>query len=98
LPLPAEDPKKIIIHTQAFIAGSHPQQHVKIYINQIFIKEVNLSERIKNTLELPFPRALTSLPIIKLEFQFSDAISPQALGLGIDTRPLAMGIEFIEFE
>lgn len=98
LPLPAEDPKKIIIHTQAFIAGSHPQQHVKIYINQIFIKEVNLLERMNNSIEIPLPQAFNLQQKIKLQFEFPDTISPQALGLGIDTRPLAMGIEFIEFE
>ena len=98
LPLPAEDPKKLIIHAQAFITDSHPQQRVNIYINQIFIKEVILLDRMKNRIELPLPQAFNVQQQIKLQFQFPDAISPQSLGLGIDTRPLAMGIEFIEFE
>ena len=98
LPLPAEDPKKLIIHAQAFIAGSHPQQRINIYINQIFIKEVNLLGRMNNRIELPLPRAFNLQQQIKLQFEFPDAISPQTLSLGIDTRPLAMGIEFIEFE
>ena len=68
------------------------------YINQIFIKEVNLLGRMNNRIELPLPRAFNLQQQIKLQFEFPDAISPQTLSLGIDTRPLAMGIEFIEFE
>ena len=98
LPLPSEDPKKLIIHAQAFITGSHPQQRVIIYINQIFMREVNLLDRMNNRIEIPLPQAFNLQQQIKLQFEFPDAISPQTLSLGIDTRPLAMGIEFIEFE
>jgi hypothetical protein len=98
LPLPAVTPKKLVIDAQAFIGGTQTSQFVDISINGVPQAQVVLNKRFDNQIELPLNPAIVNSGSLKLELQFPTAISPKALGIGIDERPLAIGLEAVRYE
>ena len=98
LPLPAQTPKKLIIDTQAFVSGLHPTQEVDIWINGVFQKHVVLEQRFGNQIEVPLPSSIMNADKLKVDLVFPAAISPKALGIGIDERPLAIGLEAVRYD
>lgn len=101
IPLPATNPKKLIIFTQAFIVENHPHQNVNLIIHGKNSKQnLNfvLNKRFKNQVEINLLPSLLEGDNLKLEFEFPLAISPKALGIGNDTRLLAIGLEKIIYE
>ncbi len=98
LPLPAVTPKKLVIDAQAFIGGTQTFQLVDIAINGAPQAQVVLNKRFGNQIELPLNTAIMNSGPLKLELQFPTAISPMALGIGIDERPLAIGLEAVRYE
>ena len=98
LPLPAQTPKKLIIDTQAFIGGTQTSQLVDIVINGVPQTQAILNKRFGNQIEIPINPAIVNSGPLKLGLQFPTAISPKALGIGIDERPLAIGLEAVRYE
>jgi len=98
LPLPAVTPKKLVIDAQAFVGGTQTSQLVDISINGAPQAQVILNKRFSNQIELPLNPAIMNSGPLKLELQFPTAISPKALGIGIDERPLAIGLEALRYE
>ena len=98
LPLPAKNPQKLIIDTQAFIGGAQNAQEVEVWVNGVLQTKATLTQRFGNEIVVPLPSALTNSKQLKLDFVFPTAISPKALGIGIDERPLALGLEAIRYE
>ena len=54
-------------------------------------------DRLKNSIEIPVPKEFLGGENLKIELQFPDAVSPQSLGIGIDSRKLSLGIESITY-
>jgi hypothetical protein len=98
LPLPAVTPKKLVIDAQAFIGGTHTSQLIDIAINGVPQAQVILNKRFGNQIEIPLNSSMMNSGPLKLELQFPTAISPKALGIGIDERPLAIGLEAVRYE
>jgi hypothetical protein len=98
LPLPAETPKKIIIEAQAFIGGAQASQEVDILINGIPQAKAVLTKRYGNQIEVLLDPSILNSERLKIEFLFPTAISPKTLGIGIDERPLAIGLETVRYE
>lgn len=98
LPLPAETPKKIIIAAQAFIGGAQASQEVDILINGIPQAKAVLTKRYGNQIEVLLNPSILNSERLKIEFLFPTAISPKTLGIGIDERPLAIGLETVRYE
>ena len=98
MPLPAKIPSKLIIFTQAFIGGEHPTQLVNIAINGGDKHKFVLDKRYGNKIEISLPPSVIKSENLTLDFQFPSAISPKELGIGIDSRPLAIGLEVIYYE
>ena len=98
LPLPAQTPKKLIIDAQAFIGGSQNAQDVEIWINGAPQVKVTLGKRFGNKVEVPLPAKVLNSEQLKVDFVFLKAVSPKALGIGIDERPLAIGLEAVTYE
>ena len=98
LPLPASTPKKLIIDTQAFIGGAQSSQDVEIWINGAPQARVTLNKRFGNEIEVPLSAAALNSERLKVDFVFPTAVSPKALGIGIDERPLAIGLEAVRYE
>jgi len=98
LPLPAIFPQKIVIESQAFIAGAQTNQVVEIWINGVKQTQNILTQRFGNQIEIPLPASIIKSEILRIDFVFPSAISPKALGIGIDERPLAIGLEVVRYE
>jgi hypothetical protein len=98
LPLPAVTPKRLVIDAQAFIGGTHTSQLIDIAINGVPQAQVILNKRFGNQIEIPLNSSMMNSGPLKLELQFPTAISPKALGIGIDERPLAIGLEAVRYE
>ena len=98
LPLPAQNPKKLIIDAQAFIGGSQTAQEVEIWINGALQAKATLVNRFGNEIEVSLPASVLNSEKLKVDFIFPTAISPKALGIGIDERPLTIGLEAVRYE
>jgi hypothetical protein len=98
LPLPAQNPKKLIIDAQAFIGGSQNTQDIEIWMNGAPQAKVTLVKRFGNEIEVSLPASVLNSEKLKVDFVFPTAISPKALGIGIDERPLAIGLEAVRYE
>jgi hypothetical protein len=98
LPLPAQTPKKLIIDAQAFIGGSQTTQDVEIWMNGVLQVKVTLVKRFGNEIEVLLPTSALNSEKLKVDFVFPTAVSPKALGIGIDERPLAIGLEAVRYE
>jgi hypothetical protein len=98
LPLPAQTPKKLIIDAQAFIGGSQTAQDVEIWMNGAPQAKVTLVKRFRNEIEVSLPASVLNSEKLKVDFVFPTAVSPKALGIGIDERPLAIGLEAVRYE
>ena len=98
LPLPAQAPTKLIIDAQAFIGGSQNSQDVEILINGVPQVKVTLNKRFGNEIEVPLSASALNSEKLKLDFLFPTAVSPKSLGIGIDERPLGIGLEALRYE
>ena len=98
LPLPAQTPKKLIIDAQAFIGGSQTSQDVEILVNEVPQVKATLDKRFGNEIEVPLPASVLNSEKLKLDFLFLTAVSPKSLGIGIDERPLGIGLEALRYE
>jgi len=98
LPLPAQMPKKLIIDAQAFIGGSQSSQDVEILLNGVPQVKVTLNKRFGNEIEVPLPASMLNSEKLKIDFLFPTAVSPKSLGIGIDERPLGIGLVALRYE
>jgi hypothetical protein len=98
LPLPAQTPKKLIIDAQAFIGGSQTSQDVEILVNGVPQAKATLNKRFGNEIDVLLPASVLNSEKLKLDFLFQSAVSPKSLGIGIDERPLGIGLEALRYE
>ena len=91
-------PKKLVIDAQDFIGGTQTSQLIDIVINGVPQAQVILNKRFGNQFEVPLTSSMMNAGKLKLELQFPTAISPKALGIDIDERPLAIGLEAVRYE
>lgn len=95
--LPAIDNlRMIVIETNALVTPAYPEQKVRVLLNGIFAKEFALTVHAGNRVEIPVTdkmRALLSASeILHLQFELPNAARPVDLGVGNDTRTLALGL------
>jgi len=98
LPLPAQTPKKLIIDAQAFIGGSQTSQDVEILVNGVPQAKATLNKRFGNEIEVLLTASVLNSENLKVDFLFQSAVSPKSLGIGIDERPLGIGLEALRYE
>jgi hypothetical protein len=98
LPLPAQTPKKLLIDAQAFIGATQTSQDVEVWINGAPQAKALLTKRFANQIEVLLPPSALNDDKLKVEFVFPTAVSPKSQGIGIDERPLAIGLEAVTYE
>ncbi len=98
LSLPAKTPTTLVIKAQAFIGSSKTDQIVEIKVNGVPQKPALLTQRFGNVIEIPLNQSVLNANQLKVEFGFPTAASPKALGIGIDERPLAIGLESVRYQ
>ena len=87
----------LAIQLAGFVPHEHPQQRVNVLFNGVLIESFLVVEAspISKTITLP-PTLLREDN--DLTFELPDAMSPAALGLSNDTRPLAIAVYSLELK
>ena len=68
------------------------QQNVRVYAGDTFLLEYDASGETKKTISIP-STSVQENGFLTIRFELPDAVSPQSLGLGEDTRLLAIGLK-----
>ena len=76
-----------------FISSVLPVQKIEFWVNGQLLKTESLNFPEAKKVILDIPALLNKQDILKINLRLPDAMSPKALGLGNDTRRLAVGIE-----
>lgn len=85
------------IELAPFLAPQHPRQRLRIAVNGAQAVEVELSTPESRVIEVPLPQVAAG-QALAIGFALPDAKSPQALGLGADTRILGVAVRRLSFE
>ncbi|WP_053214415.1 DUF6311 domain-containing protein [Pseudomonas sp. Q12-87] len=87
----------ISIEAAAFVQPQHTRQRVEVSINGVAALSTQFTRMQDNTLELPLTPAIRETigvnGQVRVHFRLPDAISPKALGLGMDERIMALGLK-----
>lgn len=93
----ADSARTLRLETTAFLPPGHVRQGVVVKLNGVEALTTTLDKPDGNTLELSLTPAIRlrikEEGILRLQMQFADAISPRQLGMGEDSRQLAMGLK-----
>lgn len=93
LPLPTKRANTILIEAKPLISPSHQKQDVELTINGIPAAKFTLTGSSEGVFEVKIPyAAMQGSGILKLEFRLPDAARPKDIGLGDDSRKLALGL------
>ena len=96
LPIITESPNTMLIEANALVSPLHPKQPVEVRMNGVLATTVSLTEYIGNRIEITIPelarKGLKERGYLQVEFKFADPVRPKDIGLGSDTRSLALGL------
>lgn len=96
LPVPKSG-LRLHFDVNAFVNDKHPRQRILVSLDDA-PAETYVVEFPGTTagfdVDIP-PVKLASAQMIKIRFELPDAVSPQAVGLGVDRRPLAIGLKAV---
>ena len=100
IPLPIEPITGLELEMRALVSPKHPQQTVEVWVNSQFQKKVILSQGQGNQIFVEIPQASTnnsapSAPkqdYVTIELRLPNKAKPKDLGIGDDTRELAIGL------
>lgn len=96
IPVGTGRPTSVQVEAKVLLSSTHPKQDVDVLVNGIPAIKVRLTAESKGRFEVPIPQeaienAQADQPIT-LEFRFPDAARPRDIGLGEDSRKLAIGL------
>jgi hypothetical protein len=93
LPLPAARANTILIEAKPLISPTHQKQGVELTINGIPAGKFTLTGNSGGGYEVKVPYAAKEKGgFLKVELHFPDAARPKDIGLGDDSRKLALGL------
>lgn len=93
LPSPKETSAKyLILELRALVASSWPTQTIEIHIDHQYQQTFILTNPLLNTVSIPIPVNSIDKPFLQIEMRYPSRVQPQKLGLGNDSRELAIGI------
>jgi len=81
------------LELRPFITPSHPQQRVQFRINGQLIKTHNFDHPGTQKITLTIPAELNQNSDLMVNLRYLDPVTPKSVGIGADTRLLAIGIE-----
>lgn len=97
LPMATQKPAYLRLHFNTFIESAHPSQKIEVYLGDALIKEANFMKVGINQIDIPISSAMSKQHQLELLLKFPNNISPKALGVGDDTRNLAIGLIWAEY-
>jgi hypothetical protein len=94
LPLPSNGSAGLQLEVRSFILPSHPKQRVEITVNGRKMELITLTKPSENVINIPLtPSDFLGKKLMQINLKLIDAISPKQVGVGLDERALAVGIE-----
>jgi hypothetical protein len=91
--------KSITVQARALVTPAHPKQDVAVKINGALVLNVSLVTAGDTLIEIPVPKDMqeksTALGLMRVRFEFPNAVQPKHIGLNDDGRHLALGLQAI---
>jgi hypothetical protein len=91
--------KSITVQARALVTPAHPKQDVAVKINGALVLNMSLVTAGDTLIEIPVPRDMqeksTALGLMRVRFEFPNAVQPKHIGLNDDGRHLALGLQAI---
>ena len=83
-----------------FVTEQHPEQHVTVHAGSLsMVDRIYRFGQAANPLTVKLPaEAFQADGTIDVTFDLPNAMSPQAMGLGADPRPIAVGLTSFEVD
>lgn len=101
MPLPQNTTKQSLVlqlELRALLSPKHPKQSMTILVDGYPTIVTALAKGDQNKIDIPLKYLAPKQEYVTLEFQLPDAITPKAIGLGDDSRQLAIGIVSATFK
>lgn len=93
LPIPKQGKAQgITLKLRALVNPTHPKQNIKIYTNGNWYADAQLTSFDDNIVNITLPKIALQQGYVAIKLIYPNAISPQQLGSGSDSRLLAIGI------
>ena len=96
--IPSDNPNKLIVYVRAFVSPTHPMQNLELFVNDVLINKYSFNLAEHNRIEFPISAEMKKQGYLSIRFHFLNPIQPIAIGLGNDSRALAVGLETAQFE
>jgi hypothetical protein len=91
--------KSITVEARALVTPAHPKQDVAVKINGALVLTTSLATAGDNLLQIPVPRDMqeesAGRGVMRVRFEFPNAVEPKHIGLNDDSRKLALGLQAI---
>ncbi|MBV4484062.1 hypothetical protein HU727_000500 [Pseudomonas sp. SWRI153] len=88
--------KSFLLEANALIAQSHNEQSLEIFVNEVPVLSTRLRKPEANIVKVDLPadvqERIEREGVLVIRFRYANAITPRALGMGLDPRKLAIGI------
>jgi hypothetical protein len=89
----ANDPiKGLELEMRALVSPNYPKQTVEVWVNSQFQKKVTLTQDQGNKVLVEIPATNPKQDYVTIELRLPNKAKPKDLGLGDDTRELAIGL------
>jgi len=97
LPVNSDLAKTIIIEARPLLYATHAQQRIQASINGVTANKVTLTVNAPTQFAIAIPLAVqeqlrSKTKLMTLQLQFPDAVRPSDIGMGEDSRTLAIGL------
>lgn len=94
---PTTDVHSLLLETNALLAPTHVRQSLEVRVNEVRLLDTSLIKPEANRIEIALPAEVKKLVaqqgVLRIQFHFANAISPGELGMGEDSRKLAIGLQ-----
>jgi hypothetical protein len=91
--------KSITVQARALVTPAHPKQDVAVKINGALVLTTSLTTAGDTLIEIPVPKDMQeksrALGLMRVRFEFPNAVQPKHIGLNEDSRHLALGLQAI---
>ena len=98
LRMPPGKPQSLVLDLRAFIGPQQTNQVLEWQIDGGAIQKNVLTQFERNLIKIPIPPSAYGKDWIDVSFKIPNAISPKALGQGVDDRLLGIGLKQAVFE
>ena len=96
--MPKDHPKYLVMDVRGFVSPKQATQTVEISLDGQGPQKVTLNRFEGNLVKIPIPASTHGKEWLDITFKIPGAVSPKALGIAPDDRPLGIGLKSVVFE